>query len=288
MDEQTIENKYLKATVLAKGAELCSIINKQTQYQYMWQANPLVWPRHSPVLFPVVGKLHSNKISIGNQQYQLNQHGFARDCVFTLQEIYPNKISYLFKATPQTHKLWPFEFVLIISYEILDNSLITTYTVINKDNVTMPFSIGGHPGFNLPHKDLSQYQIVFNNDDLLHAVKLYNGLISNQMQVVGSGGVINLTKDAFKNDAMVFKNLKSNKVTLKHKSSTFYITMQFANFNYFGIWNKYPTEEFICLEPWAGIADNVNATGNINQKEGIIFIEPNNIKTLSYTTIFGS
>ena len=47
---KTISNKQLTIQVSPHGAELCSIVANGKEY--LWQADPAFWKRHSPVLFP--------------------------------------------------------------------------------------------------------------------------------------------------------------------------------------------------------------------------------------------
>jgi galactose mutarotase-like enzyme len=288
MDKITIYNNLLKASFLYKGAELSSIINQQNNYEFIWQANSAIWGRQAPVLFPIVGKLKENKIKINNRYYVLNQHGFARDVNFEIIEIYTDMVSFMLESTAETLQWWPYDFKLIISYKLKNNSLISTFNVINTGNEDMPFSIGAHPGFALPVHDLNQYEIQFNNTNQLVANKLQNGLISSDTFKVGSNKKLLLNSQIFKGDALVFKNIEFNQVQLKHLQSNFEVNMQFNGFNYFGIWNKYPEQSFICLEPWAGIADTIEATGNIHDKEGIIWLKAGQSLQFDFTTTFNT
>ncbi len=288
MDKITINNQLLKASFLFKGAEMSSVVNQQNGYEFIWQANAAIWGRHAPVLFPIVGKLKENNIKINNRYFGLNQHGFARDINFEAIEIYTDMVSFMLESTAQTLQYWPYEFKLIISYKLKNNSLITTYNVINMGNEAMPFSIGAHPGFALPVHDLNQYEIQFNNTNQLIANKLQNGLISSGTFKVGSNQNLLLNSQIFNGDALVFKNIDFNHVKLKHLQSNFEVSMQFNGFNYFGIWNKYPEQSFICLEPWAGIADATEATGNINDKEGIIWLKAVESMQFNFITTFNS
>lgn len=286
MDKITIYNQLLKAIFLPKGAEMASVISQQNGYEFIWQATAQVWGRHAPVLFPTVGKLKDNKIKINNRYFSLNQHGFARDVDFEIIEIYTDMVSFMLESSAETLQWWPYEFKLIISYKLKNNSLVTTYNVINMGNEAMPFSIGAHPGFALPVSDLNQYEIQFNNNQPLVANQLQNGLISETIYQVGSGNKLPLNSQIFNGDALVFKNIDFNNVTLKHLHSNYQVSMQFNQFGYFGIWNKYPNESFICLEPWAGIADATEASGNINDKEGINWLKTGESKQFDFTTTF--
>ena len=50
---KTISNSQLTIRVSPHGAELCNIVCNGKEY--LWQADPSFWKRHSPVLFPIVG-----------------------------------------------------------------------------------------------------------------------------------------------------------------------------------------------------------------------------------------
>ncbi|MFN4082738.1 MAG: aldose 1-epimerase family protein [Bacteroidia bacterium] len=287
MNKYSINNETLQATFNAKGAELVSLIYKPTNFELIWQADKNVWPRHAPVLFPIVGKLKNDFIEINNQTYQISQHGFARDMDFELQEIYTDKISFILETTPATLKKWPFEFKLIITYSLLYNSIKTTYTVINADNEKMPHSIGGHPGFNLPVNNLKEFEILLSSNNLdVYSFLLNNGLVTDDKLLIAPKGKITLHNEVFKNDALVFKNINFDSLELKHTNSNFAIEQTFKGFNYYGIWNKYPSQQFICLEPWAGITDNIKSSNRIMEKEGLNWLEPGESKMFEFTTAF--
>lgn len=289
MDKFKINNQNFSATINLKGAEITSLIELNNNYQFIWQANPKIWARHAPILFPIVGKLKNNQYQFNNQFYDLNQHGFARDLNFELLEIYTNKISLLLVQNNQTLALYPFNFKLIVSYELLESTLTTTYKIINTYKHKLPFSIGAHPGFALPDHNLENYTINFNNPNDIESYTLKDGLLSNEKYLLAqNGNTINLNNDSFKNDAIILKNLLSNSVQLKHKSNNYCIKIDFEDFTYFGIWNKYPNTEFICLEPWAGITDSINTTQNIVEKEGIYWLEPNQQKEYTFKATFTS
>jgi galactose mutarotase-like enzyme len=252
----------------------------------IWNAQADIWPRHAPLLFPIVGKLKDNKIKINQQEFQLGQHGFARDLTFELLEIYSDAISMVLNASPATIKMWPFEFRLIVSYQLTASGFITTYTVINTDNEQMPFSIGGHPGFLLPVADLNEYSIKLNTNIQIICYSLQDGLLTENTLTLSNNNSFNLHKELFKNDALVFKHIDFDTIELIHQKSGFTIKQTLKGFNYYGIWNKYPTQSFICLEPWAGIADSINSTHQIKEKEGLLWLHPGQQKTFEFKTEF--
>ena len=158
-----LKSEYLSVKFKTRGAELCSVKNKNGT-EFIWQANPDVWPRHAPVLFPIVGKLINNKYEYNNKTYELGQHGFARDLDFELIEKTDTLCCFELKTTHLTLSKYPFDFSLRIIYELRENVLITTYHINNPSENILPFSIGEHPGFMcllLPGENFEDYYLEF-------------------------------------------------------------------------------------------------------------------------------
>jgi galactose mutarotase-like enzyme len=183
--------------------------------------------------------------------------------------------SFFLKDTSETLKLYPFQFELRLHYELIENSLKISYSVINRSNKLMPFSIGAHPAFAI--KDcFSDYSLQFNATEEFVSYELENEHFNNvSRKIETENGLIALDYMLFKNDALVFKELKSNKITLL-KNNLPYLSVTFDDIPYMGIWTK-PNAPFLCIEPWCGLADTINHNGNIEEKEGIIKIQPHEI-----------
>ncbi len=268
MNVHTIKNSKLSVSVNSLGAELCSVKNADN-FEYIWQGDKSVWARHAPVLFPIVGRLKNDKYTYDRQTYSLSQHGFARDKIFILLEHTENCLE--FELTPDEEMFlnYPFHFSLRIRYELNDSSLKIKYIVFNPDNTVLPFSIGAHPGFNC--SNLSDFYLEFKNTRDLVAQKLQEGLIGDETYIIKlDQRRLKLSPELFVNDALVFKNMQVDELTLCSERSTHKIKMTCTNWPYFGIWSKKGCDNFVCLEPWFGIADGLNSNGNILLKEGII------------------
>jgi galactose mutarotase-like enzyme len=267
-------------TFSTKGAELISAIDIHSQFEFIWQADPEVWPRHAPILFPIVGKLKNNEYRWNNQLYSLSQHGFARDIDFEIQELYTDLISFKLESNAETKTNYPFDFCLIITYQALENGLSMSIQIQNKSDIDMPFSFGLHPGFNLPEENLAMYELQADRAINWNTEKLLNGLLAGENQLLAENQPnLSLNPESFKNDALVFKQYNSKFIELKHRSNTFSIKVDTSQFPFLGIWNKYPNQSFICLEPWAGIADSVNTNSEFKDKEGILNLEAGQTKT---------
>ena len=292
MSLHKLEFDKLVIEVDAKGAELRSIVNKETGLEYLWEANPLFWAKKSPILFPIVGGLKDDAYYYDENIYKLSRHGFARDKVFTVKNIASNSISFSIESNEDTFIVYPFHFELIITYTIEDSKLTVSYSVANKaiDGQIMYYSIGAHPAFKVPLTEGTEY-----NDWYLHFNQVENSdswpltstsLISNSsISSLNETQTLQLQKELFYNDALVYKNLKSTSITLKSDKSLHGLIVSYENFPFMGIWAA-KNADFVCIEPWKGIADSVDTNQQLIDKEGIISIESQQIQTSSWNVIF--
>ena len=275
-----LKSNKLIAKINHKGAELQSLKNEDEK-EFIWNGNPEFWGKHSPILFPIVGTLKNNEYYYNEKKYSLNRHGFARDMDFELIAISDSKALFSLVNNANTLHVYPFEFELLLSYELTDNSLIINFKVINKNRFSMPFSIGAHPAFALAGQ-FENYSLDFEFSEELIRFELENDLLSNVTNSIPqNGNNVALHYDLFEKDALVFKKIKSKKITLLEKEKPF-LRVRFDDFPSLGIWTK-PKAPFICIEPWLGYADTTTNSGNIMEKEGIKIIKANEIFDLEYS-----
>jgi len=271
----TISNAFLTAKINHKGAELFSLEANETKKEYIWEGNPEFWGKHSPVLFPIVGTLKNNSFQIEDTTYQLPRHGFARDMTFEVIDKTENNIIFSIQSSSETLKVYPFKFELQIIYSLEGKKLNITYKVINKNQSQLPFSIGAHPAFAL-EGNFEEYELEFEKDEDLIYHLLENDLISTATKTVEKqGNSVQLNYPLFENDALIFKNLESKKLTIL-KNKIPFLKVDFQGFPHLGIWTK-KDAPFLCIEPWYGYSDTNEATGNLFEKEGIQIIEANGI-----------
>lgn len=268
----TIKNLNLIAVINPKGAELISIKTKENK-EIIWEGNPEFWGKQSPILFPIVGTLKNNSYHYNEVEYHLFRHGFARDMKFELIKNKDNSATFSIQSSKETLKDYPFEFELQIIYTLDKNSLIIQYKVINKSKTQIPFSIGAHPAFSLPG-NFENYSIEFELEESLEYYLLKNNLVSNTTKKLKTKQKqIKLNYELFDNDALIFKSLKSNYLTILENSIPV-IKVCFEDFPNLGIWTK-KNAPFICIEPWFGYSDTEEISGNIFKKEGIQILEEN-------------
>ncbi|GGK10820.1 LACX protein [Yeosuana aromativorans] len=281
----TITNGILTVSILTKGAELSSL--KTKTMEYLWQANPEYWPRHAPILFPIVGPLKDGEYIYKNKKYPMAQHGFARDYDFKVIEKHKNSIVLEQRANDETKKIYPFNYILQVHYTLENKQLKVEYVVKNPSSDVMCFSIGAHPAFNCPFEagqKRSDYQLVFDKK-LSPKAKKKEGpfFVEKYMQVFDEPGILELPDGRFDDHVICFDPNPFSKVTFVHKpTGKKYLSVTFKNCPYLGIWSA-GDSPFVCIEPWHGIADNVNHDKDFTKKEGIIKLEPKKTFTFRFT-----
>jgi galactose mutarotase-like enzyme len=275
----TIGNEYIDVRVAAKGAELQSIFHKEKKLEYMWSGDPAIWGKKSPVLFPIVGTLKNDTYYFEGKAYQLSRHGFAREMEFHVTDHTADSITFTLTRTDATFENYPFQFRLDLIYTVKGHELHVKYCVINKGEINQPlyFSVGGHPAFRLPLLPGSAYHdyaLVFNKRETAGRWMISpEGLIeTSSTPLLDHTHRLPLNKALFQKDAIVLKHLHSNKVTLVEGEDNKIFEFDFTGFPYLGIWAA-KNADFVCIEPWCGIADPVDTNQQLTEKEGILQLD---------------
>lgn len=265
-----LSNNKISASINSIGAELMKL--EKDNQNYIWTVDETYWNKTSPILFPIVGKLKNDSYSIKGRTYKLPRHGFARNFEFKVEHQTENSVVFVLESNAETLQQFPFEFELKLEYRLTENDLEINYLVSNKSNEVMPFSIGAHPAFAI-NNGFENYSLVFNHSEKMISHQLKNEQFDGSVrEIEAKNGKINLDYSLFEKDALVFKELRSNEITLQHNNE-FVLKMSFEGFPYLGIWTK-PNAPFLCIEPWCGLADNANHNSDIFKKEGINLLQP--------------
>ena len=146
---KTLKNTALTLNISLHGAELTSIRDSFGR-EFLWQADPAFWKRHSPVLFPIVGSLWDKHFRVNGREYEMGQHGFARDMDFRLVSEREDEMWFELKSSSETLAKYPYKFTLRIGYRLEANKIHVMWEVSGDDSQTMWFQIGAHPAFYLP------------------------------------------------------------------------------------------------------------------------------------------
>ncbi|MBU3146969.1 aldose 1-epimerase family protein [Clostridium estertheticum] len=272
-----LENSTIKITVSTQGAELHSVTGKKEGTQYLWNGDPKYWKYHSPILFPIVGNLVGSKYRIDENIYELPSHGLGRISNFKFIAKTNNSITFELNYSEDTMKRYPYKFSLHINYTIEANTVKVTYTVINLDDKDMSFSIGAHPAFMCPiekNEKIEDYYLEFNEKETSDRMEITKeGYFSHKRkEALNDTDIMILSKELFKDDALVFDDLKSDKITIRSRNHEKSVSVEFKGFPYMGIWSPKGGAPFLCIEPWFGHADYEDFTGQLKEKEGSILL----------------
>ena len=286
-DMKTISNKQLTIQVSPHGAELCSIVANGKEY--LWQADPAFWKRHSPVLFPIVGSVWENEYRNEGIPYTLTQHGFARDMEFTLISEKEDEVRYRLVSNEETLHKYPFPFCLEIGYRIQGKKIEVMWEVKNTGDKVMYFQIGAHPAFYWPEFDASNSERGFFRFDKENGLKYI--LISEkgcadpstEYSLELTDGLLPLDTHTFDKDALILENEQVRKVTLYNKEKLAYLSLHF-NAPVVGLWSP-PAKNapFVCIEPWYGRCDRAHYTGEYKDKDWMQHLQPEEIFQGGYT-----
>ncbi|WP_116127660.1 aldose 1-epimerase family protein [Lewinella sp. IMCC34183] len=285
----SLQNDLLSIKINAVGAELSSLVQRETGREYIWSGDPAVWPSTAPVLFPIIGALKDGATTIQGEQYRIPKHGLIRhntDLEFFSK--LEDRIVFRLCSSPATLDLYPYQFDFRITFRLRNEHLIIYHEVMNTDDRPIYFHLGGHPAFRVPHfadDAYGDYLLRFEHaeDSRSHEVT-DGGTIGTGTRDVPwteGGTVLPLSHDLFAHDALVFKDLKSRSVLLESRNHGPVLKLDYAGWTHLGIWAK-PQGDFVCIEPWIGLADSAAGDGQFTHKEGIISLEPNEVYEMSY------
>lgn len=273
----TLQNDVLKISVAERGAELKSLRGLDGT-EYLFDSDPIWWKYSSPILFPIVGKVCGGKYRAEGREYELGQHGFARTSYFWLVDKTTDSITFALESNAATLALYPYRFRLEISYKLIGNEVKYIWKVANVDNKPMYFSIGAHPAISCPiayRENFTDCYLKFNRPEKSSRIPLTaNGQLSHDRIPTLDGTELDLNYELFKDNALVFDDLKSDEISVCSRKSSKTLTIRAKDFPYWGIWT--PVQggaPFICIEPWHGHADYEDFTGELKDKEGIRKLE---------------
>ena len=288
----TLTSATARVEIARHGAELTSFVHLETGLEYLWQADPAVWGRHAPVLFPIVGRLPDDTYLHRGQAYRLPQHGFARDREFALVSC--TKGHALFRLTDDeaTRAVYPFAFELNITYTLKGSTLEVRWDVRNpSDSQALLLSIGAHPAFRCPLRPderFEDYRLAFDHFVSADRHLLQGGLLSGKTAPeLFQEQELELTYPTFRDDALVFKRPGFTALTLRTRRPAPFVRVEFKGFPYLGIWTKGPGAEFVCIEPWQGIASTIGPPQELAEKEGILTLAPGDTFTAAYSIAVG-
>ncbi len=288
----TIKNEALSVGADTLGAEL-QWIKSANGIDYLWDGNPEYWNGRAPILFPFVGSLRNGRAASALGDIVLPIHGFARTSEWELEHSETQTIVFRLCSDESTKKGYPYDFEIRVIYTLVKNSVTTKIKIKNTGKHNMPFCVGGHPGFNVPLIDgesFTDYIIEFEKAEIADCpfVDLEKGIIlTERRRVLEHQKSFNLAHNLFYNDALIFDNLLSRRVSLLSKKSGHGVMMDFHSMDYFAVWSPIKHSPFVCLEPWTGMATLQSEDNIFEHKLGMRLLAPGEEDSVSFTvTVF--
>lgn len=271
----TITSGELAARINPHGAELWSLTDGAGR-EYMTDADPAFWTGHAPLLFPIVGGLKNGAYRLDGREYRLAKHGFARNSDFTLAAHEESRAQFRLTDSEATWASYPFAFALEMEFALAGSTLAMTATVRNPGAEPLPFSFGFHPAFAWPlpggaAKD--EHAIEFERGEPQDIRRLdADGLLAATEATPVDGRHLALRPELFEADALIWDTLDSRKLRYGAPGGAS-LEIAFPDTPMLGVWQK-PGARYICVEPWAGIADPAGFDGEFREKPGMMQLAP--------------
>ena len=283
-----IKNSEVSVKVSSLGAEPVSMVKDGVEY--LWQGDKTYWASHATNLFPICGRLTDGKYTYDGKTYEMMLHGFAKISEFSLSEKAEDKLVLTLTDNEETYKMYPFHFVYTVEISLNGSEISVRYTVNNKSDCDMYFTLGGHPGFNVPldgNGDFSDYYLEFSGKEGANYLVMKECYMTDEVAEfpLENGVKKTLSHSIFDNDA-VFLCKSAKKVTLKSDKTDRAVTVKFDDMKYLGLWHKPLTEApYICLEPWLGVPAYFGKIDDLKTKRDMITLSPDNSYTAGYSVV---
>lgn len=273
----TLKNEKLALTVDSLGAQMMSLLSSSGT-EYLWQGEAEYWSDRAPNLFPFIGRLTNNSYKYRGKVYPMGIHGFAAAMEFEAGHQTEDSLTLELNSSLVTLAQYPFDFRLQIQYSLRENAVEITYRVYNPGSITMPFGIGGHPGFNVPlvsGEQFEDYELEFScpcqPDRVGFTQKVY---LSGQDEryPLRDDRFIDLRHDLFDEDAVILKNM-AREVTLRSKLSGRGVTVSYPDMPYLGIWHWPHTKApYVCIEPWSSLPSRQDIVEEFSCKSDLVHL----------------
>lgn len=278
----TLKNEFLTVDISDVGAEIQSM-RKNDGKEYIWQADPSIWGKHGPLLFPICGGLVDGGYTLDGKPYKLDKHGFAKNKTYTVNKTSNTCAEFTINEDEETLRSYPFSFEFKVKYTLNGNTLTVDFFVTNKNDRTMYFSCGSHEGYDFPG-GIDGAKIIFEHPEDLRSYRVEGGLLSELYDDIGDGSdTLVLDRKYFEIDAIILRELKSRSLTVCDKNDGARVRVDFPDFERLLIWQAC-SAPFVCIEPWTGLPDIFGSTDRaIERKESITELAAREIKKITHS-----
>lgn len=277
-DTHEIASGRLRATIRAQGGEIIAL--SDANGPLLWHGGP-EWPRHAPVLFPIVGRLSDDTLIHQGRSYHLTQHGFARDSLFRWVEREPARAVLELRESAETLACYPFRFLLQMIYELADETLSVTTRVSNPAETALICGVGAHPALLWPLAEgvaKEAHRLSFLQPEPGPGFSVAGGLLGPAIPLPFGGTELPLAEALFANDAIVIPDVANHSVRFAALDAAGReiraLTVSWEGYKDLGIWSKPTGAPFLCIEPWFSMASPAGWQGEFAEKPGILTLAP--------------
>ncbi len=289
--DYTLKTDKMTFTVRDRGAELISAIGADGE-EFLWGANPEIWGEHSPVLFPLCGRLFGGCYTYRGKRYEMGCHGFYSSSLPTLTERTDASLTFVLTENEDTLKVYPFPFCIRLTYTANSDTLTVSALIENTGEDILPFMYGAHPSFAVPmDKGLSfeDFKVDLGDGDIT-LYREQNGPfvcpIGEKFQT--ENGVFHLNNDEICSYGTVILSGVGGKVSLCSDKSSRSVALTFSDdFKYFCIWKSNAEgASYLCLEPWSGVPGDGATDECFETRGSMVRLMPGEKKHFVYTMKF--
>ena len=289
-----LKSDQLNVEFQTLGGALSSIKDKD-DVEFLWQGDPTYWSGQAPVLFPICGSVRNDTVLYDNEdgsqkEGKIPRHGLVRKKEFTLVEQTDNSVTFAIEDDEEMYANYPYHFRLEITYTVTGKTIRTQYKIYNKESEkSMPYFIGGHPGFNCPLLDdevYEDYYLEFEKPETCTVPKPFpetgmldlkdrNSWLNNQKE-------IDLNYDFFSYDAVTLDELGSRTVALRSRKHDKGLKLDFKEFPNLIVWSTLNKGPFIALEPWSGLSTSIEEGDRLEDKKDVKILKPGRFEQLGF------
>ncbi len=259
------------------GGQLVSV--KKDGQEYLWQRDPSYWKDSAPNLFPYIARLYDGKYTFEGKTYSMKIHGFLKYRELTLIEQEKDRMTFELRYDDETLEQYPWKFVFRISYILKENELSVSMEVLNEDEKTMYFGVGGHPGFCVPMEEglaFEDYYLELPEAEDPVRIGFTEACFRNgedEAYSLSEGKRILLRHDLFDQDAIVLKNA-GHAVRLGTDKGEKGLILRW-DYDYVGFWSKPGTDApYVCIEPWGSLPSRDGKPEDFAAQPDLLTLEP--------------
>ena len=289
-----LKSDQLNVEFQTLGGALSSIKDKEG-VEYLWQGDPTYWSGQAPVLFPICGSVRNDTVLYdkedGSQKEgKIPRHGLVRKKEFTLVEQTDNTVTFAIEDDEEMYANYPYHFRLEITYTVTGKTIRTQYKIYNKEaEKSMPYFIGGHPGFNCPLLDgevYEDYYLEFEKPERCTVPKPFpeTGMLdfNDRSSWLNNQKEIDLNYDFFSYGAVTLDELESRTVALRSRKHDKGLKLHFKEFPNLIVWSTLNKGPFIALEPWSGLSTSIEEGDRLEDKKDVKILKPGRFEQLGF------